>query len=67
MVPWEEAMEDEDVKKKISEWPPKNLEDMSVEMLKDYAVALDGERSRVQQLIDKKEKYLNEADTLFST
>jgi len=60
-------MEDEDFKNQISEWPPKNLEDMSVERLKDYAVALDQEQLRVRQLIDKKENYLNEADNFFGS
>lgn len=59
-------MEDEDVKKNNSEWPLKNLEDMSVDHLKDYAAALGEEQARVLQLIDKKEKYLNQADTLFN-
>ena len=44
---------------------PKNLDEMSIEALQEYIEELQGEISRAQEMIAKKEAARNDADSFF--
>ncbi len=57
--------DDESLKPKFAEWPPKELDSMSVDALSAYRAQLEAELERVRQTIDTKRAYLGSADTFF--
>ena len=44
---------------------PKNLDEMSIEALQEYIEELQGEISRAQEMIAKKEEARTDADSFF--
>lgn len=48
-------------------WTPRDLDDMSVEALRDYAGELETELERVKGALTAKKDYLSKADTLFKS
>jgi hypothetical protein len=59
------AVDDEILKPKFVEWPPKELDSMSIDALTAYREQLEAELDRVRQTIDTKRDYLGSADALF--
>ena len=59
-------MDDEDIlKPKLTEWPPKELDNMSFEALDEYARQLEEEIKRVRKTLEAKRSSHAEADALF--
>lgn len=59
-------MDDEDFTvPKSAEWPPKELDNMSVAALEHYGRQLEEELARVKRAIEAKQDYLGEADAMF--
>lgn len=58
-------MELEDLEPRHQRPAPKNLEEMSIEALREYIAELEGEISRVRAAIEVKEKSRSGAHQLF--
>lgn len=58
-------MDDEELKPKLAEWPPKSLDHLSLEALEAYALALQAELARVKRIAESRAKQRNAADAIF--
>ncbi len=57
--------DDDNIKPRTSEWPPKELDNMSFEALEEYARILEGEIARVKKRVEAKRDQQSQADSLF--
>jgi uncharacterized small protein (DUF1192 family) len=60
-------MDDEELRPKFAEWPPKSLDHLSVEALEDYGKALQAEMERVRRVIESRSKHRAVADAIFKS
>lgn len=58
-------MDEEETRPKLTDWPPKSIEHLSVEALEAYRQALDAEIRRVERTIEARNRHRNAANALF--
>ncbi len=58
-------MDDDELKPKLQEWPPKTLDHLSLEALEAYAQALQAELARVKRIVESRGKQRAAADAFF--
>lgn len=58
-------MDDEELKPKLQDWPPKSLDHLSVDALEAYARALQAELARVKRTAESRTKQRTAADAIF--